>query len=215
MKLRAKEPQGLLLTALDRLTWDGARVLDIGAGNVVEKNRRAGEHLLADRYAKLVARPGYLPLDVVPGPAVKLVGDAHALPVKTASLDGVLMVSVLEHLQHPHAAVDEVLRALRPGGLFFSYAPFYHPYHASPHDYFRFTHEGYRHLLRGFAQVEMCSGGNYVAVLNDVLSRAFGGSRAGRFLGRGLELSLRGPFHLLDARLGPAVSVGFAALATK
>jgi SAM-dependent methyltransferase len=217
MKLRSPAPQRLLLQTIDELlARPNARMLDIGAGSVVEKNRRAGEFVLADKYAQLVRGRGYFGLDVEQGENVTLVADAHRLPIADASLDGVIMVSVLEHLYDPIRAVQGVARVLKPGGVFFSYAPFYHPYHASPHDYFRFTEEGYRSLLRDFSRVELVSGGNSVAVANDVVSRAFGGTRPGRLLARLLvELPLTPFFNALDARQPPAVAVGFAARAVK
>jgi ubiquinone/menaquinone biosynthesis C-methylase UbiE len=217
VKLRSPEPQRLLIRTIDELlARPGARVLDVGAGSVVDKNRRAGQHALADRYAQLIRQRGYFGLDVAPGANVMLAADAHRLPVASASLDGVIMVSVLEHLYDPVRAADEVARVLKPGGIYFSYAPFYHPYHASPHDYVRLTQEGYRYLLRDFARVELVSGGNYVAVLNDVLSHALGDSRAGRTLARVLvEFPMSILFRALDARLNPDVAVGFAALAIK
>lgn len=217
MKIRSPEPQRLLLKTLDELAAKpDARVLDVGAGNVVEKNRRAGQWTLAERYAQLAQHKGYFGLDVAPGANVTLVGDAHRLPIADASLDGVIMVSVLEHLYDPIRAADEVARVLKPGGIYFSYAPFYHPYHASPHDYFRLTREGYGYLLRDFARVELVSGGNYIAVVNDVLSHAFGGSRLGRGLARVLvELPCALLFRAFDARGSSDVAVGFAALAVK
>ncbi|MCI0478739.1 MAG: methyltransferase domain-containing protein, partial [Anaerolineales bacterium] len=156
MKLRSPDPQRLLMQTIDALlAKPDARVLDVGAGSVVEKNRRAGQYALADKYAQLVQQRGYLGLDVEPGANVTFVADAHALPMADASLDGVIMVSVLEHLYDPIRAANEVARVLKPGGVYFSYAPFYHPYHASPHDYFRFTQEGYRYLLRDFSNIQI------------------------------------------------------------
>jgi SAM-dependent methyltransferase len=206
----------LLNTIDDLLAQPAARVLDVGAGSVVEKNERAGQRVLAEKYARLVKLPGYIGLDVQAQTSVKLVGDAHTLPVANAALDGVLMVSVLEHLYDPVRAVNEVARVLKPGGVFFSYAPFYHPYHGSPHDYFRFTQEGYRSLLGGFAAVEIVSGGNYVAVVNDVASQAFGGSRPGRVVARLLiEFPLSFLFRAFDASQPSDIAVGFAARAFK
>lgn len=217
MKLRSPDPQRLLVKTIDELlAKPDARVLDVGAGSVVEKNRRAGEYRLAERYAQLVQKRGYWGLDVEPGANVRLVGDAHKLPIASESLDGVIMVSVLEHLYDPLRAVGQVARVLKRGGVFFSYAPFYHPYHASPHDYFRFTEEGYRHLLRDFERIEIVSGGNYLAVLNDVASHAFGASRVGHALARVLvKLPLSLLFRAFDARLTSRVAVGFAARAVK
>lgn len=217
MKLRSPEPQRLLLrTIAQLLANENARVLDVGAGSVVEKNRRAGQLTLADQYEKLTRARGYFGLDVKPGANVMLVADAHHLPAEDGSFDGVIMVSVLEHLSDPVQAIREVARVLKAGGIFFSYAPFYHPYHASPHDYFRFTEEGYRELLRDFNRVELVSGGNYVAVLNDALAYSFGDGRAGRLLARVLvELPLSILFRALDPRLSRRVAVGFAALAVR
>lgn len=217
MKLRAPGPQRLLLETIDTLlAKPDARVLDVGAGSVVDKNRRAGQFALADKYAQLVAQRGYFGLDVEPGANVAVVADAHALPIAAESLDGVIMVSVLEHLYDPVRAVEQVARVLKRGGVYFSYAPFYHPYHASPHDYFRFTQEGYRHLLRDFARVEIVSGGNYVAVMNDVVSHAFGGSRVGRGAARALvEFPFSLLFRAFDAAQPPDIAVGFAAVAIK
>jgi ubiquinone/menaquinone biosynthesis C-methylase UbiE len=206
----------LIRTIEDLLAKPDVRVLDIGAGNAVAKNRRAGYTELADKYEQLMHRPGYFGLDVQPGSNVMLIGDAHALPVADASLDGIIMVSVIEHLHDPVRAVNQVARVLKKGGIFFSYAPFFHPYHASPHDYFRVTQEGYRSLLRDFSQVDMVSGGNYIAVVNDVLSHAFGGSRIGRGLARVfVEFPLSILFHTFDAKQSSDVAVGFAARAVK
>lgn len=217
MKLRAPAPQKLLIQTIDELiAKPDARVLDVGAGSVVDKNRRAGQHTLADKYAQLVKQRGYFGLDVEPGANVMFVADAHRLPIADESLDGVIMVSVLEHLSDPVRAAQQVARVLKKGGVYFSYAPFYHPYHASPHDYFRFTREGYRSLLQDFSDVQIVSGGNYVAVVNDVLSHALGGSRVGRGLARVfVEFPLSILFHAFDANQSSDVAVGFAARAIK
>ncbi len=217
MKLRSSQPQRLLIQTIDALLQKpNARILDVGAGSVVEKNRRAGQFALAEKYAQLVRQRGYFGLDVASGANVAFVADAHFLPMADASLDGVLMVSVLEHLYDPIRAADQAARVLKPGGVFFSYAPFYHPYHASPHDYFRFTREGYRYLLRAFSQVEIVSGGNYIAATNDVLAHAFGGSRVGRGLARVIvEAPMSLLFRAFDAKQNSDIAVGFAALAVK
>jgi SAM-dependent methyltransferase len=43
-------------------------------------------------------------------------GDAHALPVATSSLGAATADRVLQHRADPAAALDELVRALRPGG---------------------------------------------------------------------------------------------------
>lgn len=216
-KLRSRRVEELLAETIEGLVrLPHARVLDIGAGQVVEKNRRAGFDDLANRYAGLMASQQYIGLEITNETRPAVVGDAHLLPFADATMDGVLMVSVLEHLCDPIRAVDQVWRVLKPGGVFFSYAPFYHPYHGSPRDYFRFTLEGYRYLLRDFSETQFVSGGNYFAVLNDVVTYPLGqAGRLGRFLSKTVELPVGVLFRSFDARLSSRLAAGFGAVARK
>src|SRR5262245_30924440 len=149
-KLRHPDAQRLLeRTIREILRNPRAVVVDVGAGHVLEKQAPFGDH-----YARLASLPGYISFDVQPHERPTIIGDAHALPFKDASLDAVFLTSVLEHLTNPNRAIDEVYRVLRPGGRLFGYAPFYHHYHPSPSDYFRFTEMGVKHLMRDFRTVE-------------------------------------------------------------
>lgn len=49
-----------------------------------------------------------------------LAGDGFALPVRDASLDVVLSTGLLEHFPDPAPIVREMVRVLKPGGLFYS-----------------------------------------------------------------------------------------------
>lgn len=214
-KLRHPDAQRLLertITAV--LANPEAIVVDVGAGHVLEKQAPFGDH-----YARLAALPGYIGLDVQPHERPRVIGDAHALPFRDASIDAVFLTSVLEHLTNPNQAIDEVYRVLRPGGFLFGYAPFYHHYHPSPSDYFRFTEMGIRHLTRNFSHTEIVSGGNYIASLNDILLvalwRIFGTSRLFRAVQFVVQLPLRPLFHLIDRRLPPTVAAGFGFCARK
>ncbi len=54
-------------------------------------------------------------------------GDAEALPFGDESFDLVFSIGLLEHFSDPRQAVEEQLRVLAPGGLFFGYVvPDYH-----------------------------------------------------------------------------------------
>jgi SAM-dependent methyltransferase len=214
-KLRHPDAQRLLERTITHILANPAAiVVDVGAGHVLEKQAPFGTH-----YARLAALPGYISLDVQTKEQPRLVGDAHHLPFRDASLDAVFLTSVLEHLTNPNQAIDEVYRVLRPGGQLFGYAPFYHHYHPSPSDYFRFTQMGLRHLTRHFTNVEIVSGGNYVAALSDVLMvplwRIFGTTRLFRAVQFVVQLPLRLLFSLIDRRLPPTIAAGFAFRATK
>lgn len=110
-------------------------VVDLGSGN-----NRISDHMIA--------------VDAIDYDAVDIVADSAALPFKDESIDGFASRSVLEHLPDLGAAVSEVARCTKPGGLGIHLIPFLFPYHASPHDYQRLTHSGAAQLFRGWSLVE-------------------------------------------------------------
>jgi SAM-dependent methyltransferase len=91
--------------------------------------------------------------DVAFGPRTALICDAHDLPFKSASLDGVVAQAVLEHVLDPAQCVAEIHRVLRPGGLVYAETPFMQQVHAGRYDFTRFTHLGHRYLFRGFDEI--------------------------------------------------------------
>jgi SAM-dependent methyltransferase len=115
------------------------RTLDIGAQN--------------GPYAALF--PRRVALDVQRGAGVQIIGDAQLLGIRDASFETVLCTEVLEHLPEPQRAIDEMFRVLVPGGQLLLTTRFLFPIHDAPHDYFRFTKYGLRHLLRRFEILEV------------------------------------------------------------
>lgn len=88
---------------------------------------------------------------------VHFVADLQRLPLLSNSLDGALSVAVLEHVPQPAEHVREMWRVLRPGGRVSCFIPFIQGYHASPHDYQRYTIAGIRELFSsaGFEVLEV------------------------------------------------------------
>ncbi len=74
---------------------------------------------------------------------------AEALPFRAESFDTVLAMSVLTYLPEPLLLPREAARVLRPGGVLLLEATQTAPLHDQPHDYFRFTRFGARHLVEG------------------------------------------------------------------
>src|SRR3954466_12832069 len=99
--------------------------------------------------------PRRIALDIKPGIGVQIIGDAQALGIRDASVEVVLCTEVLEHLPEPQRAIDEMFRVLEPGGTLLLTTRFLFPIHDAPHDYFRYTKYGLRHLLRRFEIVEL------------------------------------------------------------
>lgn len=113
--------------------------LDIGAQN--------------SPYAALF--PNRIALDIKPGRGVAVIGDAQALGIASQAFDAIVCTEVLEHLPEPRLAIDEMFRVLRPGGSLLLTTRFLFPIHDAPHDYFRYTKYGLRHLLRRFDILEL------------------------------------------------------------
>lgn len=94
--------------------------------------------------------PNRIALDIKRGAGVRILGDVQALGVRDGSFSVVLCTEVLEHVPEPQRAIDELYRVLEPGGMLLLTTRFLFPIHDAPHDYFRFTKYGLRHLLRRF-----------------------------------------------------------------
>lgn len=103
--------------------------------------------------------------DLTPYDNVDVVCDVAALPIQDDSVDLVVNLSVLEHVPDPARVVAEILRVLRPGGTVYSRVPFLMGFHASPHDYGRWTHEGVVTLHRGFRTEEVLPNGGPTSAL--------------------------------------------------
>ena len=152
-----------LSTKLTRVTLDrfvqahatSARTLDIGAQN--------------GPYAAFF--PNRVALDVRQGRGVQILGDAQALGLAGDTFETVLCTEVLEHLPEPQRAVDEIFRVLKPGGTVLLTTRFLFPIHDAPHDYFRFTKYGLRHLLRRFDILELREEADSVGTLAILLQR--------------------------------------------
>jgi SAM-dependent methyltransferase len=97
---------------------------------------------------------GVVNVDMMDYENVDIVCDIHQLPFKDNSVDAIMSVAVLEHVREPAAVLKEVYRVLKPGGRVFSVIPFMQPFHASPHDYQRYTLPGIEFLHRDFRLVE-------------------------------------------------------------
>lgn len=94
-------------------------------------------------------------IDFYPFDNVDIVADISCLPFKNNSVDAVICEFVLEHTKNPQKIVEEVYRVLKPGGLFYLTAPFITSFHSSPNDYYRWSKQGLRELLKKFKEEEI------------------------------------------------------------
>lgn len=135
------------------------KTLDLGAGSAKYRNiikKKASE---------------YTTFDVVPGENIDVVGDVLDLPFENESFNTVVSTQVLEHVEKPWIMIKEVRRILEKDGICILTAPFLIPYHADPHDYFRYTTEGMKSLFKneGFEILESDSYGRMFLVLSEFI----------------------------------------------
>lgn len=135
-------------------------VLDVGGGERFQKD--------LERYRELFKNSQYRTLDVEPRYHPDIVASIYKIPVPDGSVGGIICKSVLEHLEEPERAVNEMRRILESRGKILVYAPFIYPYHARPgvyQDYFRFSEDAMRYLFREFRHVEIEKVGGYFRAL--------------------------------------------------
>jgi SAM-dependent methyltransferase len=128
---------------LEKWVWDrredlGYLVLDVGQGDTPRR-------WFGDGYFTF----GLYGCDVT--------GDLLDIPLDSDSLDGVVLTEVLEHCADPFAAIKEVRRVLKPGGLLFVTSPFFWPDHRTSNypDYWRFTEQAWELMLKDFTDVKI------------------------------------------------------------
>lgn len=121
------DTRGILSQSTDYIH---GRVLDFGAGTAKYKS-------LIVPHAKT-----YTSFDMIAGPNTDVVGDVLAPPFPDNSFETVICTQVMEHVREPWTMIEQISRILAPGGVCILTTPFLLPYHADPHDYFRYTTEG-------------------------------------------------------------------------
>jgi SAM-dependent methyltransferase len=97
----------------------------------------------------------YVGADIAPGEGVRFVCTAEELSAPDASFDLVLATQVLEHVEDPHRSLSQMCRVSRPGGLVIFTTHGVWPYHPTPNDYWRWTHQGLEKLMAGIEALEL------------------------------------------------------------
>jgi SAM-dependent methyltransferase len=128
-------------------------VLEIGSRNVTGVTRRG----LFPNAAEFVG------FDILDGPGVDVVGDAHRLSslLPAERFDVVFALSVFEHLLFPWKVVMEINKVTKVGGLVFISTHPAWPAHELPWDFWRFQPAAFRalfHRATGFELLAVSDG---------------------------------------------------------
>lgn len=110
-----------------------AVVLEVGSGG-----RRVDDRIVS--------------LELDPASGADMAASVLALPFPDGVFDYVFSQAVLEHVTDPQLAVREMVRVLKPGGLFHCVAAFMQPLHLEPMHFFNFTPYGMALLVDGLLE---------------------------------------------------------------
>jgi SAM-dependent methyltransferase len=109
----------------------------------------AGQEAIADLRPYFPGKR-YVGTDMREGRGVDRVLDLHDLDIETGTVGTAIMIDTLEHVEYPHRALEEVHRVLDDRGIVLMTSVMRFRIHEYPDDYWRFTPEAFRSLLKGF-----------------------------------------------------------------
>lgn len=131
----------------------------------------------------------------------------QTLPFADGHFDTIILSDVLEHVAEPQRLCAEMARILAPGGSVLLNVPFLYHLHEKPHDYYRYTDEGLRHLLResGLSIVELTPIGGSPEVLATFLAKHLARRS---LLGKAMAVMLQdATLWFVRTRIGRRISV--------
>lgn len=108
-----------------------------------------GQEAFSDLRSHFYGRD-YKGTDIYWGPGVDVILDIHKIDLPDNSVGTAICCETIEHIEYPRKAVQELYRVLKHGGVLILTSAMLIPIHNYPHDYWRYTPEGFESLLRPF-----------------------------------------------------------------
>lgn len=144
---------------VEKIFLKGGKIIDISGGLRISKKSNRYNEAQAKKYIPLIpVNAEFIVTDYTDTYGPDETQDIHNLTYGDNSIDGLFCLAVLEHIQYPTKAADEIVRVLKPGGQAFFYVPFLFRYHAAEgeyNDYFRYTRDSIQHLFKDCSKVEI------------------------------------------------------------
>ena len=155
---------------------DGLTILDAGAGNANKQKFCKHLNYISQDIAEYVGieKSGGLHTGEVDYSKLDIVSDIIDIPLDDETLDVILCVEVIEHVEDPLLVFKEFKRLLKKDGILILTAPFnslthYAPYHCST-GFSKYYYQ--KHLPKyGFEIIEIKTNGNYYEYLAQEIRR--------------------------------------------
>lgn len=93
----------------------------------------------------------YIGSDMREGPGVDVILDLHNINLPANSVGTVIVMDTFEHVEYPRKAMEQIYKVTRPGGMVIISSVMLCKIHDYPYDYWRFTPEGLKSLLKPFS----------------------------------------------------------------
>ena len=92
----------------------------------------------------------YVGTDIREGLGVDMIQDLHNINLPPKSVGTVISMDTFEHVEYPRKAIEQIYKILKPGGMFILSSHLRAKIHCYPNDYWRFTPECFKSLLKPF-----------------------------------------------------------------
>ncbi len=129
------------------LSYINGKCADIGSGNAIYKEmilEYVDEYIAVDKanvhkHMFQTSKEKFIDADI------------KDLPFISNSIDTIILTQVLEHIDEPFKALNEVKRVLKKDGILILSVPFIYHAHATPYDYFRFSEYGLKSICKNYS----------------------------------------------------------------
>lgn len=125
-------------------------------------------------------RDDVINVDLFPFPNVDIITDISKTPFCDASIDYIVLDTVLEHVPEPYTVIKEIYRILKPEGHVICIAPWIFPYHGYPKNYFNISKDGLEFLFRDFSECKIEMDMGPTSALTNIVSEYFAIALSGK-----------------------------------
>lgn len=150
-----------LINSIKKYNSSDKTILNIGAGGKIDSILRKNTVKFQSIDIDPKRKPDY----------VLSIEDLNT--IKENSIDIIFCIEVLEHVQNPFKAIEEIKRVLKKGGVIIASTPFLHPIHDEPYDFYRYTKYGIEHMFKDFKKIHLKERNSYLENVIVMILRLF------------------------------------------